>query len=420
MKQLSLLLSLITLFSCTRSESELSKVSKHFTAYQRNEKRQLFEDIQESLQGKRILLLGETGHGDGSAFELKSEIVDYLNKHDNWEILALEGGSLFSLYLADNNLPIHKKIGVPTLEQSWFYIWSNSNEVSQLKEIAKNQSMNILGIEPIFDFYSAAYFYPFIIKNVEISPDYKKRLKALRKIQTQLFKSTKNKSLVSIDELIDFEKGINNLKDSVITWDIAHQAMILQQISNIESNLPKYKNYILNQYTFENESIAIEKRDAQMFSNLEWILEQYPNKKIIIWGANFHITKDISEFEYNKPEDKNWYQRAQLFGMYVNQKYGNESFSLGLIKGEGTSGTVFRSQVDTFSANETSLEYELLKNKSMYYGLLNTSTLSLPYKNMEIESSVLGTKKGKLFKGFDGILFQRNMKAATNQQKNRQ
>ena len=51
-----------------------------------------FEIIKEWVKGKKIVAIGESTHGLGEFYTLKSELVQYLHKELGFEVLAIEGG----------------------------------------------------------------------------------------------------------------------------------------------------------------------------------------------------------------------------------------------------------------------------------------------------------------------------------------
>ena len=51
-----------------------------------------FQIIKEWLRDKKIVAIGESTHGLGEFYTLKSELVQYLHKELGFEVLAMEGG----------------------------------------------------------------------------------------------------------------------------------------------------------------------------------------------------------------------------------------------------------------------------------------------------------------------------------------
>ena len=52
-----------------------------------------FEALKKAIGNKRIVALGESSHGLGSYYALKSEIVKYLHAEMDFKVLAMEGGT---------------------------------------------------------------------------------------------------------------------------------------------------------------------------------------------------------------------------------------------------------------------------------------------------------------------------------------
>ncbi|MBK8706743.1 MAG: hypothetical protein IPN33_26285 [Saprospiraceae bacterium] len=55
-----------------------------------NKKREGYDFIETMLQGKKIVLLGELDHGDGSSFSIKTELIKYLHEELGYNTLVFE------------------------------------------------------------------------------------------------------------------------------------------------------------------------------------------------------------------------------------------------------------------------------------------------------------------------------------------
>ena len=82
-----LIVALLMVTSC-KSNSSVEQVADSFELY--SNEQSSFESVESNVKEKRILILGESGHGDGKTFEIKSKLIEYLNANDEYDVL-LEG-----------------------------------------------------------------------------------------------------------------------------------------------------------------------------------------------------------------------------------------------------------------------------------------------------------------------------------------
>ena len=62
-----------------------------------------FTVLGEIIGDKRVIALGESSHGIGDFYTLKSELIQYLHQEKGFEVLAMEGG-LGDINLAYSNI----------------------------------------------------------------------------------------------------------------------------------------------------------------------------------------------------------------------------------------------------------------------------------------------------------------------------
>lgn len=109
---------LLALSSCCNKTPIESRIADTFNAY--NEPSESFETIANLVKDKRIIILGECGHGDGRTFEIKSEIVRYLDSIGDYTLI-LEGMNPFDGAILNEELP------VLIINTSWLNIGSSWN-----------------------------------------------------------------------------------------------------------------------------------------------------------------------------------------------------------------------------------------------------------------------------------------------------
>jgi len=251
------------------------------------------------LKHSKIVLLGEQTHSDGAVFDKKVEIIKHLHQKFGFNIIVFESG-MYDNYKA-HQLYQNKKEGISIYDQSIFAIWAETTSFKELLDyVALNPEMKILG----FDCQESSLFKEHFL------PDLKKvfnnnNLNLSKDLYTKL-----EKTLV----YRDFDSYINNKKDSTALY--ATFKKVQNQFSKIKRKdfevkiLEQTFKSVLADFDFnlkeaQKQKIKIQNpRDKQMAENLIFLQEQYPNEKLIGWGASYHFANAINDFEYTPTTEK--------------------------------------------------------------------------------------------------------------------
>ena len=248
-----------------------------------------------SLENATIVLLGEQTHYDGAVFDKKIEIIKHLHKKLGFNIVTFESG-LYDNYKAQQ-LYQSKKENISIFNQSIFPIWTETSSFKNLLDyVEQHPEMKILG----FDNQESSLFKEYFI------PDLKKLL---------------NKNSIKLSEIVydkiektlvfrDLDNYVNNKKDSLELYQTFN--IIKNKLSEIKDKdldtkviQQTFKSVISDiDYqlkTAQKEKIIIQNpRDKQMAENLIFLQQQFPNEKIIGWGASYHFANNINDFEYTE------------------------------------------------------------------------------------------------------------------------
>ena len=419
MKRLSILLvpfALLVLFalsSCSNKTPVESRLADKFTAY--NEPSESFETIANLVKDKRIVILGECGHGDGKTFEIKSEIVKYLDSVGDYTLI-LEGMNPFDGAILNEELPV--LIINPTwlsVRNSWNPLWSHTEEASKLVDAMNKHQIDFYGMD----------VNPSYCNNFEIA--YLSNLFYSDSIMKQ------NMFDYNWKRLLDINKNMLNLNDSVIQ-DIDYQYYDSSLLAmkdklnneNVSFNKDAVSLLIDNMLSFSNHAkcgfsnscdscidCSIIIRDRQMADNVAWYLNHHPEKKVIIWAANFHGAKAISQIKYGKEPNPDLYDRYTLLGEHLANMFPNQIYSVAFTSGGGEVGYFYQDESYPVKPDSTSVEFALL-HRDINYGYLDFGTHP-EFENVPFHSILLGyhNKIGKWAKSFDAIFYIREQHRAT-------
>ena len=374
----------------------------------------LYKLIEKYSKDKRIIILGECGHGDGKTFEIKSEIVRYLDSIGDYTLI-LEGMNPFDGAILNEELPV--LIINPTwlsVRNSWNSLWSHTEEASKLVDAMDKHQIDFYGMD----------VNPSYCNNFEIA--YLSNLFYSDSIMKQ------NMFDYNWKRLLDINKNMLNLNDSVIQ-DIDYQYYDSSLLAmknklnneNVSFNKDAVSLLIDNMLSFSNHAkcgfsntcdscinCGNTIRDRQMADNVAWYLNHHPEKKVIIWAANFHGAKAISQIKYGKEPDPELYDKYTLLGEHLANMFQNQIYSVAFTSGGGEVGYFYQDESYPIEPDSTSVEFALL-HRDIKYGYLDFGTHP-EFENVPFHSILLGyhNKIGKWAKSFDAIFYiKENSKA---------
>lgn len=366
--------------------------------------------LKEKLKDSEIIILGESGHGDGSAFTAKTKMIKFLVNEMGFNTLAFEGANMLEMHQAqikiNENGNVYKEI-----TNSWASIWSQSEQTQELIQfIGENRNkLNLYGIDSQFSGTNYSVQSAKILK--DLSSDALKKID-LQSFQTNLFSlymifigdtsyvRSLNKELFK-DQLKEIRA---NLEKSKIMTD----KLIVQWSYNIEDFM---ESLFLFNGKREDEDISIQIRDNRMADNIIWYKKENPKSKIIIWTANFHGCLDLELAQYKINDD--WYQQHIPMGEILKKHFGKNLYSLAITSYEGESQKLHSPEIEKFQCPENTFEADLSKNENeLIYIDFRRIAEDKYCSDLEFISNIMGLKPGKWFKMYDGVFYIKTMHKA--------
>lgn len=353
----------IMLFGCTNvsSQEKVSsnsgtdhrsieqQITDHFISLEDNNTFPFFDKI---VKGKRLIILGESSHYGAVTFQTKINMIRQLKEKYGFKVLALEGMSGVNSYLFNE---LQEKASLKDLQESWAEVWADTEECYPLLEMLHKKQIEYWGIEGVYHTKSTENS----LKCIKTILD-KYQLKlagsdSLFSVETRkMWERLTSSWPISMPEtsvMLNFVNHTNNLKNDVNNllrkkeyWNNQDLKYILEIIKNIKSGIREF--YIHTQYEkpFENDDAIVRlngERDCTMARNLIWYMKQHPNKKVVLWCANFHGSRDITQAINSS--DPTMYMKTQLLGNYLSDEFGDQMYSLAFTSSNVTPGRLEQS-----------------------------------------------------------------------------
>nr|WP_206774726.1 erythromycin esterase family protein [Bacillus cereus group sp. N8] len=313
--------------------------------------------LKETVQDKRIVVLGESTHGAKEMNQSKIRMIKYLHEEMGYDVIAFETGLGEAAAVQQN---FDHLTATEAMKQSLYPVWQ-TEELEQLFTYMKEQKekgkpltlagfdMNLfynssfrsyakewlqkLNPEVASEFDTAVselieldrYYskyegtYPYDRFKAEIQPVINKFEKVRTFIQNHKSELTQVAPHAAYD--VNFlEKAISIRIDAIKT----HLDADMKVRGGIPSpNLTDYSFYI---------------RDRKMAQNFAWLTEmQYKNKKIIVWGHNYHIRKQNSKMilDWTKAQQYNYVGPNMMD--YLPQRIKDQMYTIGVFAYSGSS-----------------------------------------------------------------------------------
>lgn len=370
-------------------------VANYATPFKTNKE---FPFLDELAKSKSVIMLGECGHIDLTTSETIIHMIQYL-KGKGFTTLAKESIPFLTSYLLSNfsYIEVTKKWSLHNIAR---YDWAAKNE-TRLFEMIKNNELKLWGIDVTFGVYDIAAALAILTKHsMDIEPlvldwnllnsrysDFFVSLPTARPFtvaeQYELMRMID--SISNYTQYIISEKGKNNDLLAVLQW-----------IRNLNSGFSRVGKFV-GTIPDAEMNLHVKSRDYQMAENVNWFAEHFPDQKMIVWSANFHHAKDISQTTY--PSDSLFYFIHQTAGESVYNKLKEKLYSLAFISlnyGNEEKG-ILEQEIDkiTHSAPFAFVDFESLRFVS-------------GFRDKEFDCAVIRKKKGKWLYIFDGLYYIKN------------
>jgi len=316
------------------------------------------QPLKNAIGSSRIVMLGEESHGDGATFLMKTRLIKFLHDEMDFNILLFESG-LFDCKKI-NDFLINGTQPLEAFRKGVFSIWTESEQFQPLiKYIGENyNTLKIGGFDCQFNGEASRLY---LLSDLK---DYLKKVNINYNLITNWYffeaiaknvinwvyyynpppeTKDKNKFNNTLDEIIEKLENIND-------YDQNKEARFWVQVlkSTKEESMIQW-----GRYGYESsDEVPLEiqiKRDVQMGNNLIWQANtNYPNSKIIVWAATYHIARNIQNIEVTG--EPNFYTGIITMGNVAWEQLNEQLYSIGFTAYEGTYGSF------NFSNNEIKLE----------------------------------------------------------------
>ncbi|MEM6766113.1 MAG: erythromycin esterase family protein [Bacteroidota bacterium] len=368
------------------------------------------------LENKRIIQLGESGHGVKEYNLAKVRLIKFLHEELGYNVLAFESG-MFECYATQQNLVSSTANARNLMNNSIFGVWSTQEVLRLFEYVVATQSTSspliLTGFDVQFSSFFGSedrgrFFYDLLVgvdsvyaqEVQELDEDYR-RVNFNSYEGTLSFVNTNRDTLLSqYAALADF---ISEKQDEITN---VYQGDPVEVLLGLQ--LAKSISFHINQHywaSVEDFARSGGVRDEGMARNTAFLLETlYPQEKMMIWAHNFHIRHKNSRISFGG-------SRSQIvMGEWLHEDYESELYTIGFYAYRGQMANNRREVYGVNSPGRGSLESIMYRSRRKWVFLdLENQTRTVDnawiYQTTEAKSWGVNRLRMVLDDNYDGIFF---------------
>lgn len=302
---------------------------------------QELEFLKTGLKSKRIIALGEATHGTHEFFQYKDKLIRFLVLELGFRAIAFESDFVSVEYLDEyingkQQEMMLKNGGFPLVaETKRMLIWLKAYNM----EKPMSERVHVYGLE-------ARGFAGVIGELLDAGPDLPEKTKA------EMLRFWKKEYALLTAADISSIKGMLGVLRAAKLPDVSQMKTYQYQINLLEQQLVRYGK--------ENRGY----RDEYMAENASWILENTPQKQLVLWAHNLHLYKGTTN-------------GFPTLGAHLQQKYGPDYY-------------VIATDFNYGNANVFVKEGKGFSFKSVYYPeLMKPKSFEFYFKQCKLKNFVL-------------------------------
>ena len=305
------------------------------------------------LQGKRIVQLGESGHGVREFDQAKVRLIRYLHEELGYDVIAFESG-LYDCWSANRKMA--SLTATNLMRHCIFGVWHTAEVLPLFQYVKETQSTAHPLVLAGFDIQASTVVEdagaPLFLQSVIEKLDYEYAVR-IRHLDS-LFVTGRT----------PFAQSGAGLKaaatyDSLTTWLDAHAGELGAafatdpQTPRVARQLAFSRARFLRHLRAQSSEELTLYRDPGMADNLDALLSSiYPGKKVIVWAHNYHVQADRGHsYENGDPSTG-----IATMGTWVAQRHASELYTVGLFMYRGTAADNARRVYDVSAPSPNSLE----------------------------------------------------------------
>jgi erythromycin esterase len=287
------------------------------------------------LKDRRLVQLGESGHGVAEFNHAKVRLIKFLHQHMGFDVIAFESG-LFECFNADATAATHT--AVLLMRNCIFGVW-HTNEVLPLFEYIKatqatERPLTLAGFDTQLSSGLGASHRPAFFANL---------VRAIDPARATVVESTDREHIIRVSQGIQTypktaEAALTEFYGGLELFFQDHRAPLTEQFGKALPLVAERSAYSMLRFMEQMRAFVDRPNDAGpdggggirdfgMANNLTFLANDlYPGRKIMVWAHNFHIRHDNHVTNSLQP----------TMGRWVRERFRDQLYTIGLYMDRGT------------------------------------------------------------------------------------
>jgi erythromycin esterase len=303
------------------------------------------EFLKPLLKNKRVVSLGENFHRVSEYRTIKTKIIKYLHEELGYDAIGFESGLGECAMVMNNNELTPRQM----MENSTLPVW-HSEETLKLFDYIKEQKetkkpLELFGYDMQFtSMYFIDYMTQWLAKVDEKKAEEYSQMEIgfLQSYYTLLnkygfetvghineYQKIIDKYQKPYNELIKYIKDNRNALENVYP---ENKNLVDCAIRTLDKRMTIVKMSMVN--TVESYNL----RDVIMAENVEWYLTVNPDKKIILWAHNDHLTRNTSKMLTLEKDE--WVNSFKSMGEILSENLEDDIYVLGFYMKSGRATSI--------------------------------------------------------------------------------
>lgn len=379
-------------------------------------------ELETKLSGARIVLLGESRHGDGATLLAKTRLVEFLHREMGFDVLVFESGFYDCMKAhADADTGVRA-----SFRRCAWPLWSARQELNPLVEYleqsrARGSPLSVVGLDPDFVGQPSRDHFAGDLRAVlgaaRVQPDSQVAdfLLIADSLYAYLSPRLPRPSQARVSRFAGTAEALAEVMDTVTALRPPER----EYWSRVLRNVASHARFRLGPPGTPPTLEAIQARDRQMAENLSWLARRrFPGRRVVVWSATLHAARNLSAITPLQDEPTPWgislqemYRAKRVMGDYLREEFGDGVYSIGFTSLEGTTaGGPSGTPLEAPSAG--SLE-DLLGRTGLEYAFLDLR--HPPGVDWKLTARPLGYSEmnADWSRALDGFFFIRTMTPST-------
>lgn len=307
-------------------EAAVAWLRKHAIPFSTPEAGHGFADLQplkKLIGNARIVSLGEGTHGTREFFQMKHRLTEFLASEMGFTLFAIEA-NMPEAYRVNDYVLTGKGDPKELLKGMYFWTWNTQEVLDMILWMrAFNQSgkgrIQFLGFDMQGATVSAQIVRDFATK---AEPDWAASLAGAfaevdktREASRDVAGSASEEAVKAAEEAR--KRSLQAAKDTLAHLEAGRQGYLARfPKEEVEWAIQNARIVLQAAQLGEDSRVS---RDHSMARNVEWILDQAPGAKIVLWAHNAHVSREEG-----------------AMGGYLAERFGKDMVVLGFSFGQGT------------------------------------------------------------------------------------